>query len=107
MTSTCRHSYAAKSNSACYNALMIAYVLFNTSTPGERAAADFADRLRREQLTVELLDADSPRGIDLAEHYDVLGRPAVLLIHDDGTPVQVWQGDDIPLVTDVAYLAHR
>jgi hypothetical protein len=67
-----------------------------------------AKRLTDEQVEAELLDADSPRGIQLAESYDVMARPAVVLIKDDGTPMQVWQGEDsLPAPADVAYLAHQ
>jgi len=87
---------------------MVAYVIYNKDTPGERVAADLAKRLEREQVDAELLDADSPRGVQLVENYDVLGRPAVVLVKDDGTPVQVWQGEDgLPVPADVAYLSHQ
>jgi hypothetical protein len=69
---------------------MIAYVLYNKQTPGETVAADLAKRLEGEQLEVEMLDADSPRGIQLAENYDIMDRPAVALMKADGTPVQIW-----------------
>ena len=87
---------------------MLAYVLYNKGTAAERAANDLYARLKREQLEAELLDADGPRGIQLAEHYDVMGRPAVVLVRDDGSPVQIWQGEDgLPTPADVAYLAHQ
>jgi hypothetical protein len=87
---------------------MLAYILYNKNSAGERRAADFDDRLKREQVDTELLDADSPRGIDLAEHYDVTGRPAVILIEEDGGVIQIWQGEEaLPLPADVAYLAHQ
>ena len=86
---------------------MIAYVLFNKETPAERQAEDMAKRLEEEQLEVELLDADTARGIQLVENYDILGRPAVALIRDDGSPVQIWQGvEGMPTPSEVSYLAH-
>ena len=86
---------------------MITYVLYNKNTPNERVAEDLGDRLEREQLQVEMLDADSPRGIQLAENYDIMARPAVALIRDDGSPVQIWQGEDgMPMPSEVEYLAH-
>jgi hypothetical protein len=86
---------------------MVTYVIFNKDTPGARAAEDMAERLKREQLEVEMLDADSPRGIQLVENYDIMGRPAVALIRDDGSPVQIWQGEDgMPAPSEVEYLAH-
>ena len=87
---------------------MIAYVLYNKDTAAERVATDLLERLKREQLEAELLDADSARGIQLAEHYDVMGRPAVLLLREDGSPVQIWQGEDgLPMPSDVGYLARQ
>jgi hypothetical protein len=88
--------------------LMVAYVLYNKDTPGERVASDMAKRLEQEQVEAELLDADSPRGVQMAEHYDIMGRPAVALVREDGSPVQVWQGEDgMPSPADVSYLAHQ
>ena len=87
---------------------MIAYVLFNKNSANERVAARLAARLKDEQVETELLDADSPRGIQLTENYDVLGRPAVVLVRSDGTPTQVWQGEDsLPTPSDVGYLARQ
>ncbi|HEX3082543.1 MAG TPA: hypothetical protein VHQ86_04780 [Candidatus Saccharimonadia bacterium] len=87
---------------------MKAYILYNKQTPGEGQATDMAGRLEREQVEVEQLDADSPRGVQFAEHYDIMARPAVVLASDDGTPVQVWQGEEgWPPPSEVAYLAHQ
>lgn len=87
---------------------MIAYVLFNKNTPAERACEAWAERIKREQVEVELVDADSPRGIQLAENYDVLSRPAVILVGANGSPVQSWDCQEgLPIPGDVAYLAHQ
>lgn len=88
--------------------IMIAYVLYNKDTAAERQANELVDRLKREQLEVELIDADSARGIQLVESYDILGRPAVILVKSDGAPLKIWQGDDgLPVPTEVAYLARQ
>ncbi|HSX02770.1 MAG TPA: hypothetical protein VLI05_05665 [Candidatus Saccharimonadia bacterium] len=87
---------------------MKTYLLYNRQTPGEGQMQELARRLEPLQVETELLDADSPRGVQLAEHYDVLARPAVLLLRDDGSPVQLWAGDDqLPAPTDISYLAHQ
>ncbi len=87
---------------------MIAYLLYNKETAAERMVADLNERLKREQVDTELLDADSPRGIQLAEHYDVTARPAVILMTNDGSPMQIWQGEEsLPSPADVSYLAHQ
>ena len=87
---------------------MKAYLLYNRNTPDERMVTDLADRLKEAQVDVELLDADSPAGIQFAESHDVLGRPALALVREDGSPVQIWQGrEDLPAVSEVSYQAHQ
>ncbi len=87
---------------------MVTYVLYNKGTPAERTAAELVGRLEKEQVAAELLDADSARGIALAESYDILGRPAVVLVKDDGAPVKVWQGpEEVPVVSEIVYWAHQ
>ena len=92
-----------------YNVAMIAYLLYNRQTPAEARVNDLARELAALDTQTELLDADSPRGVQLAEHYDVMGRPAVVLMReDDGSPTQVWQGEDQwPTADEVSYLAHQ
>ena len=87
---------------------MKAYLLYNRNTPSERVVTDLAKRLEEAQVDTELLDADSPGGIQMAESYDIMGRPALALMRADGSPLQVWQGEDsLPTVADVSYLAHQ
>lgn len=86
---------------------MSTYILYNLHTPAERWAEDLAARLKKSMVEVELLDADSARGIQLAEHYDVLGRPAIVMVRADGSPIQIWQGqENLPLIADIVYFAH-
>ncbi len=87
---------------------MIAYLLYNRQTPGEGQMQTLAQRLEPEQVDTELVDADSPRGIQLAEHYDVLARPAIILAREDGSLVQVWDDpEQLPPPGDISYLAHQ
>ncbi len=87
---------------------MIAYMLYNRGTAAVTRVEDLARRLGEAGVRTELVDADSGRGIELAEHYDVLGRPALVLVREDGSPIEVWQGEEgMPAANDVAYLAHQ
>jgi hypothetical protein len=88
---------------------MTTYLLFNLGTHGERAMQDLSGRLSKEErVEAEILDADSPRGIQLAENYDVMGRPAVILVREDGSPVKIWQGaDDMPAPSEIGYLTRQ
>ncbi len=85
---------------------MITYLLYNRRTMGERQMQELAKRLEPHQVHAELLDADSLRGIQLAEHYEIFARPAVMVVRDDGSPVQLWDNpEQLPSPTEISYLA--
>jgi hypothetical protein len=87
---------------------MTTYLLFNKETPGEGRMQQLAKELKAVLVESELVDADSPRGVDLAEHYEIVGRPAVLVVRDDGSPVQVWQdAEQLPNPGEISYLTHQ
>ena len=87
---------------------MTTYLLYNQGTPYQSQMEELARRLEPLQVQAELIDADSPRGIQLAEHYDVMARPAILLVRTDGSPVQIWAGpEQIPAPNDISYMAHQ
>ena len=43
-------------------------------------------------ITSQDIDADSPAGAGMAEAYDIMSFPAVLLMREDGVAQKVWQG---------------
>lgn len=85
---------------------MICYILFQPGTEGERPARELARELERGRVNVELVDADRPQGSHLAELHDLLSRPAVVLVREDGSAVERWQ-NQLPTVSEVSYLAHQ
>jgi hypothetical protein len=87
---------------------MTIYLLYNRQTLAERQLQELAKRLEPLQIEAELIDADSPRGAQLTEHYDIMGRPAVLIVSNDGSLRQLWQGEDqVPSPADISYYAHQ
>ena len=85
---------------------MIVQILYNRGTAAERDMAGLAAQLAAAKVTCELLDADSPAGISVAEHYDVLARPAILLVRHDGTLDEMWtELDRFPSVDTLRYRA--
>lgn len=87
---------------------MNVYLLYNRQTPGERLMSDYAKRLDASQAPYELVDADSPQGISLVEAFDVMGRPAIVVARNDGSPVEIWQDSErFPPPTEISYLAHQ
>ena len=53
----------------------------------------------------ELVDAASPRGVQLATQYDLLARPVVVVTQDDGSYVQHW--DALPSRDELAAVLAR
>jgi len=61
-------------------------------------AAGFSNKL-------EILNIDTRNGISTALLYDVMRYPAILVIREDGTLQQLWEGTDLPTINEVeAYL---
>lgn len=85
---------------------MICYILYQRDSEGERPARDLAHDIERSRVNVELVEADTPQGSHLAELYDLMSRPAVVLVREDGSAVERWQ-NQLPAASEVSYLAHQ
>ncbi|HSX48302.1 MAG TPA: hypothetical protein VLF41_02260 [Candidatus Nanoarchaeia archaeon] len=85
---------------------MIAKILYNKETESQNLAESFAKSLEELKVPNELIDADTRDGAALAELYDLLSRPSVVLLRDDGSVIERWQ-HALPLATDISYLAHQ
>ena len=60
---------------------------------------------RYPQITVEGMHIDSREGDNLARLYDIVQYPAIIVTRDDGYLQKMWQGDEIPLMDEVAAYA--
>jgi hypothetical protein len=60
---------------------------------------------RHESGRMEIVDVDSREGIATAILYDVMHYPAILALRDDGSVAKSWEGEDLPLMDEVAYYA--
>lgn len=79
-------------------------VLYRPNTDYARSAEDFAREFERRSWNkkVQLLSLDTRDGAALASLYDVVRYPAILAVRDDGQLQQMWQGDPLPLLNEVA-----
>lgn len=59
-----------------------------------------------DSTNLETLDVDSTEGITLAGIYDIMEFPAVIVSDDNGTMQKIWQGQDLPLMDEVAAYAN-
>jgi hypothetical protein len=51
---------------------------------------------------VEMLSLNTRDGAATATLYDVMQYPAILALADDGSVLNLWQGDSLPLMDEVA-----
>ncbi len=70
-------------------------------TVTETFVHDLARRYDASKLQV--LDADSVAGVDMAALYEIMTYPAILALRDDGSILKDWEGDTLPLMDEVAY----
>lgn len=55
---------------------------------------------------VELVSLDTVEGAELARVYDIVQYPAILVTAKDGQLLKVWQGEQLPLMNEVASYAN-
>jgi hypothetical protein len=79
-------------------------ILFQPHSEHARVVEEFVDNLERVYPgnSIELTDVNSIEGAHKAELYDILHYPAVLAINEDGSIINSWVGDQLPLIDEVA-----
>ena len=84
-------------------------VLYRPKSEFATATEEYAREFnRRTGKTLELLDYDSPKGLELAQVYDITSQPAILALKDDGALQNYWLGSTFPLFDEVsAYLVEH
>jgi len=79
-------------------------VLYRSNSEQERPVLDFErDYERQTGRPLSLYDLNTRDGWSLASLYDVTQYPAVLATANDGQLLQMWQGDNLPLMNEVMY----
>lgn len=70
-------------------------------TPVQGYVREFSHRTGRQ---LELVDAESPEGIQMSGLYDVLQFPALVAMRDDGQLMQVWpEFDRWPTMNELTF----
>lgn len=63
-------------------------------------------KARNSSVHVEEMNVDGREGIAMVSLYDIMQYPAILVLADDGTLVNMWQGTELPLMDEVAAYAY-
>lgn len=81
-------------------------ILYHPISETARSVEEFAHDIQHQQgIICELMSVDSREGDALARLYDIVAYPTIMIIRDNGELLQVWSGERLPLMNEVAAFA--
>lgn len=79
-------------------------VLYRSNSEHERQVLEFEREFEhRTGRSLNLLDLNTRDGWSMASLYDVVQYPAVVAMAENGSLLQLWQGENLPLMNEVMY----
>lgn len=80
-------------------------MLYRPNSEHAGTAEDYAEEYHRRHSDkqIELVSVDTLEGADKARLYGVTRYPAILALSDDGSFLQLWQDDQLPLMSEVDF----
>lgn len=76
--------------------------LYRPDSEFARIVEDYVrDYERKSGFVIELLSLDTADGSDMARLYDIVRYPALLALRDDAQLIQSWQGEMLPLMSEL------
>ena len=80
-------------------------ILYRPQSEHERRVEEFVHdfKSRHEERYIEQISMDTVEGDELARVYGVMRFPAVMALGTDGQLVKLWDGEQLPLINEVAY----
>lgn len=84
-------------------------LLYHPNSEHARKVEDFARDFTRfnKDRKLDLVSLETREGASKASIYDIVQYPAVLALSDDGILLRNWQGEQLPLMDELAYYAHK
>ena len=81
-------------------------VLTRENTDYARIVDTFITDFKRQTgKDIEVIDADDPAAVSLAETYDIMDYPTILALASDGQLQNSWSGNALPTISEVSYYA--
>ncbi|HEV2412560.1 MAG TPA: hypothetical protein VGS28_02005 [Candidatus Saccharimonadales bacterium] len=81
-------------------------VLYRSNSESDRQTSDFLhDYERQTGKTIQAVNADDVEGSQTADLYEVVNYPAIIVTADDGSLIKIWQGPQLPTISEVSYYA--
>lgn len=81
-------------------------MLYRPKSEFARGAEEFVREFeRRTAKSIEKIDYDTPRGIELAKLYGVMDHPTFVATADDGHFLRAWSGKPLPVIDELSAYA--
>ncbi len=82
-------------------------ILYRPNSEFARPIEEFVREFehRHPGIKIETVSVDTREGSATSTLYDILDHPAIMVMRDDGSVVQLWQGKQLPLMDGVAAYA--
>jgi hypothetical protein len=79
-------------------------VVYRSNSEQRRGVEEFIREFSRRYMDqhIEVLDVDSRDGMATVSLYDITSYPAIMSLRDDGSVSMLWQGEQLPLLDEVA-----
>ncbi|HET9721924.1 MAG TPA: hypothetical protein VFP32_02745 [Candidatus Saccharimonadales bacterium] len=83
-------------------------ILYHPNSEFAGMCEDYAQEYhnRNQDEKIELISLETEAGAQLAQTYEVVRYPAMLVISGDGSLQRLWQDQPFPLIDEVAAYAH-
>lgn len=79
-------------------------VVTKDRTDYARQVTDYLRDFKRQTgHDLEVLDPESPAGVDFCRVYDILEFPTIVAISDEGVMQNTWRGLPLPTISEVSY----
>lgn len=81
-------------------------VVYKDVSDHGREVREYVDDFEKQTgLEIEQKNPDDGRNQFFLRAYDIVEYPTILAIADDGRLLQMWHGQPLPLIDEVAYYA--
>lgn len=81
-------------------------VVYKDASDHGREVREYVDDFEKQTgLEIEQKNPDDGRNQFFLRAYDIVEYPTILSIADDGRLLQMWHGQPLPLIDEVAYYA--
>ena len=84
---------------------MKAVILYKPNTEKETSVLEYVREFAHVTgRPIELIDADTVHGIEIAKLYDIMQFPAIVVFKDDGEYIRSWlERDSWPTISELSF----